>query len=366
MTEVQQRILFVHQLRGFAALSVVISHYFGVFWSRHEGIAGLMGIPPLRPELLPGFLVGHTNAPSLVGGMFGVGIFFIISGYVISFSVTKESRSSFLVRRFFRIYPVYLAGFSLTAMALVLIQFHTDSPFNQTLFDVLAHFTIVLRGPLDVVRLDGISWTLEVEVYFYLFMMLFGTLVTGHGLKGLYSVSVAVFLLAFYIGGFVGVQVSAGLMLLVGVAYYLRHTSEITRNQFNIFLVWVAILQTGLWMSGSLLVHQRMFWLAAFLLALAVFEICFQNADKFGHSPVMDHLADISYPLYVCRALVGYSVIYFLLKLTGSTLLSIGCAIAVAYLLALSLHLLVEKPSVRFSKKITIPEAKTGSDKRHY
>lgn len=44
------RIEFANTLRGFAALAVVISHYYGVFWSNRAAVESITNAPALPLE----------------------------------------------------------------------------------------------------------------------------------------------------------------------------------------------------------------------------------------------------------------------------------------------------------------------------
>lgn len=75
-------------LRGWASIFVVISHLVGVFWVNQKGLQGLMGYTDISDIFLPysSWIIDN----SLFFGQFGVAIFFLISGYVITLSLLKD------------------------------------------------------------------------------------------------------------------------------------------------------------------------------------------------------------------------------------------------------------------------------------
>lgn len=117
MSEPTAKVEFANTLRGLAAVFVMISHYFGVFWERPEAVAALILAPEL-PVTVPGYLAWLHLVPQFDWGYLGVCLFFLISGFVIPFSFRNATWGSFLVGRFFRIWPLYAAGFSITLLAL--------------------------------------------------------------------------------------------------------------------------------------------------------------------------------------------------------------------------------------------------------
>jgi peptidoglycan/LPS O-acetylase OafA/YrhL len=92
-------------------------------------------------------------------------VFFLVSGYIITQVLGRESPRVFLVRRFFRIYPLYIGAVLLQ----VLMEAAIGVPFRG--IGVLAG-QLSLFGDLFATphALAGVEWTLRVEVLFYLLM----------------------------------------------------------------------------------------------------------------------------------------------------------------------------------------------------
>jgi peptidoglycan/LPS O-acetylase OafA/YrhL len=115
--------------------------------------------------------MAHGSASSVAGtvlaintfidfGRYGVDLFFIISGYVIPFSLlgrTGRAVPAFAVSRVFRLYPMYwvaLAGY----LAFM------PGPADGRLIAVNATLLHRFIGERELV---GLSWTLQVELVFY-------------------------------------------------------------------------------------------------------------------------------------------------------------------------------------------------------
>ena len=75
--------------RGIAALLVVLDHSILILWN-----------PP--PE-------SFIRSAAIFIGSFAVGVFFLLSGFVIPFNLNLTTKT-FLLRRFLRVYPVAMAG----------------------------------------------------------------------------------------------------------------------------------------------------------------------------------------------------------------------------------------------------------------
>lgn len=93
----------------------------------------------------------------------GINFFFVISGFVILLSAEDGKPRQFVVSRFVRLFPAYWLCVCLTAGAAVL--------FNQPEFQVTwSHFLVnltMLQNGFDVPLVDGVYWTLWIELKFY-------------------------------------------------------------------------------------------------------------------------------------------------------------------------------------------------------
>ncbi|CAB3905183.1 hypothetical protein LMG26858_04444 [Achromobacter anxifer] len=363
------RLEFANTLRGFAAISVLLSHFAGIFWVMNPLICDLLGVPKLATLPERSDFLSFVGDYCIVLGQFGVGIFFIISGMVIPFSMQNSSKRDFLYRRGLRIYPVYIAGFSFAMLMLYALSMYKGNGFNFSLLGILAHFGIVTRAPAGVSRIDGISWTLEVEIYFYLVLCVLGAKAMRfdfprHIIAMLVVASLASW--AFKFEGYaVGVQIASGLLLLLGMAYYSLLNNRVTAAQFRSLQLLVCILIPILWLWIAQRAEYTYQWMSGYMVAIAVFHICYLLRTRFTSNRLLGHFADISYPLYVVHALFGYAIMYVLVEMGAEPVAAIAGASLASYLAALGIHLGVERPFLRWSKRTrqgaTFAEARLGS-----
>lgn len=134
-----KRIAFLEGVRGVAACLVVVQHLIAAEYPAYR----------------------EWSHQYLDLGRIGVVAFFLVSGYVIPLSLSGQTLSTFAIRRFFRLFPVYWVAFAL----FVLIH----------LRDIVGHVTAPV-GVLNVLMLQGLvgavsilppAWTLSIELLFY-------------------------------------------------------------------------------------------------------------------------------------------------------------------------------------------------------
>jgi peptidoglycan/LPS O-acetylase OafA/YrhL len=146
----EQRLRHIDALRAIAALLVLWRHVADAFVGLGPGVSGR-------------WMVEWSAA--LDFGRIGVVTFFLVSGYVIPFSIHPERPApvgTFLIKRFLRIYPAYWLSIPLGAFATCWIW---GLPFGVR--DFLVGLTL-LQDFFGARSALGLYWTLLVEWAFYL------------------------------------------------------------------------------------------------------------------------------------------------------------------------------------------------------
>jgi peptidoglycan/LPS O-acetylase OafA/YrhL len=136
-------------IRGLAALAVFIPHFLNI-WSTQDAQSGFE--PVLRTV--------YNNRGF---GGFGVDVFFVLSGFLISSLLIADRKSTsffhdFYWKRALRILPVYLVHLLVT---LVLY------PKSGGYVVLCLLFVVNFSGPLHI-NAPGQAWTLSIEEQFYL------------------------------------------------------------------------------------------------------------------------------------------------------------------------------------------------------
>ena len=151
-----QRVEFAHVLRGLAALLVLASHFLGVFWANPAAVGGLLNAPALS-VVMPEYFAPLHFSTQFNYGSFGVAIFFLISGFVIPFSLAGLSSRGFLIARCLRIYPVYIMSIVISMFVIWLMgAYVSEKSFPYSIQHVVAQMFLV-RGWLWLPSIDGLS-----------------------------------------------------------------------------------------------------------------------------------------------------------------------------------------------------------------
>jgi peptidoglycan/LPS O-acetylase OafA/YrhL len=143
------RLRYIDALRAIAALLVLWNHVAETYVNLAPAVAGT-------------WLYDITRVIDL--GRVGVVVFFLISGFVIPFSIRADRPAaigSFLIKRAFRIFPAYWLSIPFGAFATYWLW---GRPFGA--LDLAVNFTL-LQDWLGFPSAEGLYWTLLVEWVFY-------------------------------------------------------------------------------------------------------------------------------------------------------------------------------------------------------
>jgi peptidoglycan/LPS O-acetylase OafA/YrhL len=145
------RLRYIDALRGIAALLVLWLHVANCYRA-------------LSPETAAHVRWLNDFVSTIDIGRIGVVVFFLISGFVIPFSIRPERGApigSFAIRRVFRIYPAYWLSVPLAAFVFFWM---VGGTFTAGQF--LANLTL-LQSVFGIRHAEPVYWTLVVELGFY-------------------------------------------------------------------------------------------------------------------------------------------------------------------------------------------------------
>lgn len=292
----------------------------------------------------------------------GINFFFIISGFVILLSAEDGKPRQFLVSRFIRLYPAYWFCVILTASAAVL--------FNQPAFQVTwTHFLVnltMLQNGFDVPLVDGVYWTLWIELKFYALVLVMiwlrllrylpwfcGAVLIASivGLSTPLAINVEHFVAGFphWAGYFAcgcvlylvrsrGFNWGYGILLVLSVIFCIRQNQVFTDLMISWYKVefnpWVSVLST--------------------LLFFAVLALVALRKNGLLRDPRLYYMGILTYPLYLLHENVGFMMFNAWHDVIPGGVLVTGVLLFML-LAAWLIHRWVEKPLQVWLKRRLLP-----------
>ena len=342
-------------LRFLSAAMVLLYHDAGVIYG-----PWVQGARNVFPELAPVARFGHL----------GVLLFFMISGFVILMSGWGRKVGDFAVSRVTRLFPAYWAS-----VALAVVMFYTAGTFYanatgpETVLRRLLPNLTMLEGGVNASYVEGLYWTLWIELHFYVLIALLIRFGVTYGRAMSFMV---IWLLTGVFAQETKVLALQALVLsgespyfIAGMAFYLMYRF---RPNSMLWLVigacwalscyyklrdaggdaWPGVYQyvvpsviTAFYVVMALVATGRLGWLRWRRLTL---------------------LGALTYPLYLVHETVARPIVKYLYpRFDRWTVLAL-CA-AVALLTAYIINLLVERPGgtwLRRTLKASLAEIRSG------
>ncbi len=346
------RLRHIDALRAIAALLVVWRHVADAF----------VGLGPQ----VSGRWIAEWGGLLDVGRI-GVVTFFLISGYVIPFSIDARRPApiaGFLIKRFFRIYPAYWLSIPLGAATGYWLW---GREFGWR--EILVNLTL-LQDFLGVAAAQGLYWTLLVEWSFYLLCVLLflarslgsnvRLLMLAWGLTAIYSFEI---LVHWWTGAsLLGIELALWClnlaMMLIGTLYrrlIVERAQASSRLQagYRCLLGWHLVLlpcvvSAAIGIKGNATVSYAL-GLAVFMLGMSWLQL---------RLPLLDWLGRISYSIYLFHPVVFMSLLWAMQWLPADSplrALHLGVYLLVCTVLAILLADLVyrsvERPGIALGRR---------------
>lgn len=329
-------------LRGIAALAVVLFHYSN------------STLPTIKPNPL-----GDVFS----FGYLGVQVFFVISGFVIPFSMyqsgyTLNNFHRFIGKRMIRLGPPSYIAMGLMACIFYGSLWKNGYPIEEMNWPGMGLSTVFgnmfyTYESLDIKVFYSVLWTLEVELQFYLIIALILPLLTGKQNTPLVAAIVLIGLsCTFFIGSDHVLFFKYSSLFIMGLLVFLfqiKLTNGVFTAVGSIAIGIITYLQLDLLSA-----------IAGISTVLVILFLKIENkATKF--------LGMISYSLYITHHFSGITAEFIVKKSFGeafsgtekTVLLFVYCLIAIGF--ATVFYKLVERPFINLSGKLKFKPNKSSA-----
>ncbi len=284
-------------------------------------------------------------------GQSGVEMFFMISGFVIPYSLGEHYRlqqdgMAFFLRRLIRIEPPYLVA---VLVSLVIILAASATPNYHGEVDPHLWFSLALH-PLYLVPwfagarwLNNVFWTLAIEFQYYIVVLAAGALITSRS-RPVQRAVVAIALAA-------NLACSDGRLVLAYLAFFLLGYIQYLRMRRGLSaaeaIAWTAACMLVCWHQHSLS--------TALIATVAAATVTL----PWPRLPALAFLGTISYSLYLLHWIIGTKVLNLAAHLRSDV--AMYAALVIAIVVSLGCATLfwawVERPFVTLSRQIRGPRS---------
>ena len=348
------RIHSIDYLRGAMALSILLYHFFS--WS-----------------------IGGQSSDTVLGrlGIYGVSTFYVISGMSMfiacrNYAWSPKETWSYLVKRFFRIAPLFAIA---TLTTIVVLRFINPQYF-PTLETLISNLTLAFGfyNPTNYIVTGG--WSIGNEMVFYFFLPMAVILFRSPAMA------------AWVLAGVLGLYAYYAFFVMSGAASIAAAWSDYVHPANQGFLFLAGVTLGKLFIDGYRLRTQS----AAGILLLAIAAFCFYpatgnqisivsgfsriaftamaiaavysvaclsiNEASIAHK-VMAKLGEISYSIYMLHGAIGLAALRLVAPKFGLTtadekfyLLMLG-ALPLTLVASLFVYTYIETPFVRLARRLT-------------
>jgi len=315
----------INALRGIAALMVTLFHFTKGFFEEDSIVRN-------------SFRYGWT----------GVEIFFVISGFVITWSMMNanykiRNYGTFLVKRLIRIEPPYL----ISILVVIFLNFlstlsssYNGQAFSVDVGNILLHLGYFVRL-FDETWFNPVYWSLEIEFHFYLLIaLLIPLLIHTNRIIQILSLTfllLGIFLKTEYTPLFKYIDI-----FLIGIVIALFKANKLSKA---IFYSFVFVITT------SIIIQHN--WIISTVVIVTSTIILFKE-NILNHS-LFSYLGKISFSLYLLHVPFGGRIINIAKRFDFNELGKL-MVLAVALIVSIGIsHLfyhLIEKPFHNKAKKI--------------
>lgn len=348
----KRRFEFIDGLRGIAALLVVFFHFNNLLKD-----------------------VYHLSLPSVFNSLFsqghcGVEIFFVLSGFVISYSIRNYSVTlpfacQFFIKRSIRLDPPYWITMALLVVLSLCANCFKSTPAALPSSSEIFANLFYLAGFLHMPWILPVAWTLALEIQFYLFLILLIKVIqplNRQSTSRKFSSSALAIISGLIFFSLVQNTSYAWLPSLSGLFIYEWYSFSV-----GCLACWAMlgfISSRFFWIHLGLISGYAIFYdpdaIVTCLTALLIFYTAYQGRmhERLA-SPLFQYLGRISYSLYLTHWAFGLKILDLTIRYFGTDLdhfikilflmiFALGCTLLGAEIF----YRLVEEPSIKLSQRL--------------
>lgn len=371
------KLIYLESIRGIAACIVVLAHFLQIFYpSVFTG----------NPNTMHGNW--EINFSKSIGnifynGQFAVSMFFVLSGFVLSYSYFKNGRASTIVNSFIRRYPRLAIPGAISCFAMLclyqtrfykfpfireetgtrmLARTETMENMKEVLTNLFYHNYFTHGAAYNPV-IGTMTYELFGSLLVYLFLLLFGK---SHYRWIAYSILIAFFSTH-------EVQYTSFIFGMILCDFYVSYQQKETKP---VGLGWIfLLLAVGITMGSYpyYLADETFYsWLpdvadpflfyhiiGSTLILLAI--LLSTRLQEVLNGRLFEHLGKLSFPMYLVHFFVlesvGSYVFYHTIKTMNyhvSALLTGAVSIVFIWLFAEAMRIFIDQPTIRLVKKLNV------------
>lgn len=308
----------------------------------------LSGLDTLRGVAILLVMVGHFSAevftdfyPALMSSISvsGVVLFFYLSGFLIFRNVQAQPPVVFLLRRFAKLFPAYWVNIAVITALAVLLQTGQPTDF-LTLFSNALMIQEFTSSPL----MNNVYWTLQIELKFYLIMLLFVMLFGARRIYVFLAFLLLADVLCLSLMGRGSTLITYLLVFFPGIAAARGYAQSWNPAAVKEFMAVTLLVSIALFFFLPPENVLQAFYAPIFS-ALLYLALKRDMASRF-----FAFFGKISYSHYLYHTAIGYLLIRLLMDMNGSGVMSSCLALVVAMVVTVSISTLsffwIERPAM--------------------
>jgi peptidoglycan/LPS O-acetylase OafA/YrhL len=290
-------------------------------------------------------IYGHSfEVPDwIIYGKFGVHLFFMISGFVIYWTISRSKKPlDFVWSRLSRLYPVYWASLIITFTILTIFSL----PGREQSFNTFLANFMMFHEYFSFNHIDGSYWSLTFELTFYFWIL---TIFCLGKIKDIEKIllfwTIGATFFAYYFYKFNVPPLAYSIFIITYINVFAAGICFF-RYKENTSTIWTHLLILSSIISIYLGYPTKIFLLI--LIFFVIFSLIIKNKLKLLGNRLLVYLGSISYSLYLLHQNIGYVIINTFYAQNFNPILAICVSLGVSILLAHILLIVIERPSLNY------------------